>query len=66
MHAQLSLTVRVFYQQNLTEAAISPPEPAPASVRLMQETPYQAERGGERYRVLERNYAVFPRALREN
>jgi len=60
VHAQLGLTVRVFYQQNLTEAAISPPEPSPAAVRLMQETPYQAERGGERYRVLERNYAVFP------
>jgi hypothetical protein len=29
-------------------------------VRLLQETPYQAERGGERYRVLERRYAIFP------
>ena len=60
VHAQVGLIVRVFYQQNLTEAAISQPEPAPAAVRLLQETPYQAERGGERYRVLERNYAVFP------
>src|SRR5210317_746221 len=60
VHAQLGLVVRVFYQQNLTEAAISQPEPSQASVRLLQETPYQAERGGERYRVLERNYAVFP------
>jgi hypothetical protein len=60
VHAQLGLVVRVFYQQNLTEAAISQPEPAPAAVRLMQETPYQAERGGERYRVLERIYAIFP------
>lgn len=60
VHAQLGLVVRVFYQQNLTEAAISQPEPTPASVRLLQETPYQAERGGERYRVLERRYAIFP------
>ena len=60
VHAQLGLIVRVFYQQNLTEAAISQPEPSPASVRLLQETPYQAERGGERYRVLERRYAIFP------
>jgi len=60
VHAQLGLIVRVFYQQNLTEAAISQPDPSPAAVRLLQETPYQAERGGERYRVLERNYAVFP------
>ena len=50
VHAQFGLVVRVFYQQNLTEAAISQPEPEPASVRLLQETPYQAERGGERYR----------------
>jgi len=60
VHAQLGLVVRVFYQQNLSEAAISQPEPSPASVRLLQETPYQAERGGERYRVLERRYAIFP------
>jgi hypothetical protein len=60
VHAQLGLVVRVFYQQNLTEAAISQPDPSPASVRLLQETPYQAERGGERYRVLERRYAIFP------
>ena len=60
VHAQFGLVVRVFYQQNLTEAAISQPEPSPASVRLLQETPYQAERGGERYRVLERYYAIFP------
>jgi hypothetical protein len=60
VHGQLGLVVRVFYQQNLTEAAISPPEADPASVRLLQETPYQAERSGERYRVLERVYALFP------
>jgi hypothetical protein len=60
VHAQLHLTVRVYYLPNLTEAAITPPEPAPAAVRLLDEVPYQAERGGTRYRVLERHYAVFP------
>jgi len=60
VHAQMQLTVRVFYQQSLTEAAISQPEPSPASVRLLNEVPFQAERGGVRYRVLERHYAVFP------
>ncbi len=60
VHAQLRLTVRVFYQQSLTEAAISPPEPASASVRLLDEVPFQAERNGVRFRVLERHYAVFP------
>lgn len=60
VHAQLSLKVRIFYQQNLTEAAIKPPEPDQASVRLLDELPYQADRNGEQYRVLERRYAVFP------
>jgi hypothetical protein len=60
VHAQLGLIVRVFYQQNLTEAAISQPEPSPASVRLLDEVPFQAERNGIRYRVLERHYAIFP------
>jgi hypothetical protein len=60
VHAQLGLTVRVFYQQNLTEAAISQPEPSPASVRLLDEVPFQSSRNGTRYRVLERHYAIFP------
>lgn len=60
VHAQLSLKVRIFYQQNLTEAAINPPEPAQASVKLLDEVPYQADRNGQKYRVLERRYAVFP------
>jgi hypothetical protein len=50
----------VYYLQNLTEAAISQPEPAPASVRLLDELAFQAERNGVRYRVLERHYAIFP------
>jgi hypothetical protein len=60
VHSQLRLTVRVFYLANLTEAAITPPEPANAAVRLLDEVPFQAERGDQRYRVLERHYAVFP------
>ena len=58
--AQLGLTVRVYYKQNLTEAAISQPEPSPASVRLLDELAFQADRNGVRYRVLERRYAIFP------
>jgi hypothetical protein len=58
--SQLSLMVRIFYQANLTEAAINPPAPLQASVRLLDEVPYQADRNGERYRVLERRYAIFP------
>jgi hypothetical protein len=60
VHAQLSLTVRIFYQQNLTEAAINPPAPSQASVRLLDEVPFQSTRNGIRYRVLERKYAIFP------
>ncbi|MCP4044792.1 MAG: protein BatD [Gammaproteobacteria bacterium] len=58
--SQISLTVRIFYQANLTEAAINPPSPEQASVRLLDEVPYQSDRNGERYRVLERRYAIFP------
>ncbi|MGD9020281.1 MAG: BatD family protein [Lysobacterales bacterium] len=58
--SQVSLMVRIFYQANLTEAAINPPSPEQASVRLLDEVPYQSERNGERYRVLERRYAIFP------
>jgi hypothetical protein len=60
VNAQLGLTVRVYYLQNLTEAAISQPEPSPASVRLLDELAFQADKNGVRYRVLERHYAVFP------
>lgn len=60
VNAQLGLTVRVYYRQNLTEAAISQPEPVPASVRLLDELAFQADRNGVRYRVLERHYAIFP------
>ena len=60
VHAQLSLKVRIFYKQNMTEAAINPPQPKEGSVRLLDELPYQADRNGERYRVLERRYAIFP------
>ncbi len=58
--SQVSLTVRIFYQANLTEAAINPPAPEQASVRLLDEVPYQSVRNGETYRVLERRYAIFP------
>ena len=60
VHSQIGLVVRLFYQQTLTEAAISQPEPENASVRLLDEVPFQADRGGQRYRVLERRYALFP------
>ena len=60
VHAQMLLTVRVFYQRNLTEAALEAPRPEPAAVRLLDDVPFQAERNGVRYQVSERRYAVFP------
>ena len=60
VNAQLGLNVRVYYRSNLTEAAISQPEPSPASVRLLDELAFQADRNGVHYRVLERHYAIFP------
>ena len=58
--SQVGLMVRIFYQANLTEAAISPPAPEQASIRLLDEVPFQADRNGVKYRVLERRYAIFP------
>ncbi len=60
VHAQISLTVKIFYQQSLTEASITPPSPEQAAVRLLDEVPFPAERNGTRYRVLQRRYAIFP------
>ncbi|MCH7506397.1 MAG: BatD family protein, partial [Proteobacteria bacterium] len=60
VNAQLSLTVRVYHMQNLTEARLTQPEPSPASVRLLDELAFQADRNGVHYRVLERHYAIFP------
>ncbi len=60
VHSQVGLMVRIFYQTNLTEAAINPPAPEQAAVRLLDEVPYQADRNGVQYRVLERRYAIFP------
>ena len=60
VHSQVGLMVRIFYQANLTEAAIDPPAPEQASVRLLDEVPYQADSNGAHYRVLERRYAIFP------
>lgn len=58
--SQIGLVVRIFYRSNLTEASINPPVPDQASVRLLDEVPYQADRNGVAYRVLERHYAIFP------
>ena len=60
VHAQFALVVRVLYQQNLTEAKIEPPAPSQATIKLLSEVPYVANRSGQDFRVLERHYAIFP------
>ncbi len=60
VHAQFALVVRVLYQQNLTEAKIEPPAPSQATIKLLSEVPYVANRNGQDFRVLERHYAIFP------
>ncbi len=60
VHSQISLSIKLFYDRPLTEGRMSEPQAEHASVQLINETPYSAERNGARYRVLERRYAVYP------
>lgn len=60
---QVVYTVRVYRTVKATSARLS--EPAPEGVdtiveRLGKDTVYVAHRGGRRYRVTERRYAIFP------
>ena len=61
VHAQLSLKVRIFYQQNMTEAAINPPEPSEGSVRLLEAG--QAPPEGVTARAFRRETNTMPAAL---
>jgi hypothetical protein len=54
-------TVRVFSRVPLHRASLTEPRAANAIVKkLGQDRSYSAYRGGERYDVIERRYAVFP------
>ncbi|WP_267224590.1 BatD family protein [Dyella silvae] len=54
-------TVRLFFAANLSSGALEDPQLAGVEVRrLGDEINYQAERGGRRYNVIERRYAVTP------
>ncbi len=59
-------TVRLFHGVKLAKGSLSEPRPDNALVRrLGEDREYTAERGGRRYRVIERQYAVFPQASGE-
>lgn len=58
---QLVYTVRLFFAANLSNGALEDPQLAGVDARrLGDETSYQAERGGRRYNVIERRYALTP------
>ena len=54
-------TVRLYFKAQLAEGSLSDPEVEHAMVhRIGEDREYQTERKGERYRVIERKYAIFP------
>lgn len=58
---QVNYTVRLYFATDLTNGALEDPQLAGVDVRrLGNETNYQAERGGRRYNVIERRYALTP------
>lgn len=58
---QVLLTVKLFHRVKVREGALSKPQIDNATVeRLGDDHAYETQRGGERYRVVERRYAVFP------
>lgn len=58
---QIVYTVRLFFATDLTSGALEDPQVAGIDFRrLGDEINYQAERGGRRYNVIERRYAVTP------
>ncbi|MHA6205159.1 BatD family protein [Dyella soli] len=58
---QLVYTLRLYFVASLTNGALEDPQLAGVDVRrLGNETTYQAERGGRRYNVVERRYALTP------
>lgn len=58
---QMVYTVRLFFATDLTSGALEDPQVTGIDFRrLGDEINYQAERGGRRYNVIERRYAVTP------
>jgi BatD DUF11 like domain len=58
---EIQYTTRLYYSQPLTEGSLGDPEPEHAVVeRLGDDKRYQTTVNGQRYQVVERNYAIFP------
>jgi hypothetical protein len=60
---QVEYTLRLYYDVSLNLTGGSLPDPQTDGVevrRLGSDTNYQGERGGRRYNIVERHYALFP------
>lgn len=58
---QIIYTLRLFYAVDLTDGSLGDPHADGLEVRhLESDANFQAQRGGNTYRVLERHYALFP------
>ena len=58
---QTSYVVRLFFAASLSNGAMDEPQADGAELnKLGDDTNYQAERGGRRYNVIERRYALIP------
>ncbi|NOY63302.1 MAG: protein BatD [Gammaproteobacteria bacterium] len=61
VQGQIALTVQLFFATPLQQGSLPDPQPTNAVVeRLGEDTSYETLRGGRRYQVIERRYAVFP------
>ncbi|WP_346949009.1 BatD family protein [Dyella sp.] len=58
---QMSFVVRLFFAASLSNGAMDEPQADGAELsKLGDDSNYQAERGGRRYNVIERRYALIP------
>ncbi len=63
---QAVITVRLFLGVNLLDGSLTDPEPGNTDVRrLGKDTQFSTTISGREYRVVERKYAIFPRASGE-
>lgn len=58
---QMTYVVRLYFAASLSNGAMDEPQASGAELsKLGDDTNYQAERGGRRYNVIERRYALIP------
>ncbi len=58
---QMTYVVRLYFAASLSNGAMDEPQATGAELsKLGDDTNYQAERGGRRYNVIERRYALIP------